>query len=101
MGQYDIPKHRYRELKHFCLQYPEFKRRHSELCGPVHGKTDALAIAKTEYERAIELIEMTAYEASSDRGAELLEAVTLDTGYDELHGLREKFFWMLSKAKGL
>ena len=26
-----IPKHRYYELKHFCLQYPEWKKMVSEL----------------------------------------------------------------------
>ena len=34
---YYISKHRYYELKHFCLQYPEFKRKYNELCEKIPG----------------------------------------------------------------
>lgn len=30
-NKYYIDKHRYYELKHFCLQYPEWKRTYAEL----------------------------------------------------------------------
>ena len=30
-NKYYIDKHRYYELKHFCLQYPEWKRAYAEL----------------------------------------------------------------------
>ena len=30
-NKYWIPRHRYFELKHFCLQYPEWKKKYIEL----------------------------------------------------------------------
>lgn len=98
---YELPVHRYRELKHFCLQYPEFKRIYDGLCMPHDGETENVAIDKTEYEHAIRLIEMTAWDVSHDRYEELMASVTTDTGYGELGCLRRKFFWMLDKAKGI
>ena len=32
-NKYYIDKHRYYELKHFCLQYPEWKKLHSQIDG--------------------------------------------------------------------
>lgn len=31
--EYTLSKHRFYELKHFCLQYPEWEQRYSELDG--------------------------------------------------------------------
>lgn len=98
---FELPVHRYRELKHFCLQYPEFKRIYDALCMPHDGETERVAIDKTEYEHAIRLIEMTAWDVSHERYEELMVSVTKDTGYKELKELRMKFFWMLSRTKGL
>ena len=30
-NKYWIPRHRYYELKHFCLQYPEWKEQYTNL----------------------------------------------------------------------
>lgn len=36
---YYISKHRYYELKHFCLQYYEFKQKYDELCIDIYSGT--------------------------------------------------------------
>ena len=100
MGQYDLPVHRYRELKHFCLQYGYFKKMYDALCMP-DSETEKTAILKVEYENAIKLIETTAYNTSISHGYDILNSVTTDTGYSEMKELREKFFWLLSKEKGI
>lgn len=98
---YELPVHRYRELKHFCLQYPEFKRIYDSLCMPHDGETERVAIDKTEYEHAIRLIETTAWDVSHERYDQLMVSVTQDKYYNELKDLRTKFFWMLSRSKGI
>lgn len=98
---YELPVHRYRELKHFCLQYPEFKRIYAGLCMPHDGETERVAIDKTEYGHAIRLIETTAWDVSHERYDQLMVSVTQDKYYNELKDLRMKFFWMLSRSKGI
>ena len=69
-----IDKHRYYELKHFCLQYPEWKRLYSEMDGLGATKIEDVRIssnspgdptarsaeARYAYLRRIELVEKTA-----------------------------------------
>ena len=72
-----IDKHRYYELKHFCLQYPEWKRAYAYLDDPTiplsmidHIPTDnspgdltvKRAMVKLYYSERIKLIEKTAIE---------------------------------------
>ena len=76
-NKYYIGKHRYYELKHFCLQYPEWKKSHAEfedisipLLMIEHVLTDDLpgdptakrALMKFFYSERIKLIEKTAIE---------------------------------------
>lgn len=100
MVMYELPAHRYRELKHFCMQYPDFKKMYGVLCMP-HKETEHTAILKTEYGYAIRLIEMTAWKTCPERWQEIVNSVAFDMGYSELGELRKKFFYLLSREKGI
>ena len=62
---YDLPVHRYRELKHFCLQYDfmkeEINRLQNQLYLNEEDPTGYIAVKLTEYKNAVKLIETTAF----------------------------------------
>lgn len=112
-NNYQLSAHRYRELKHFCLQYYEMRdcvRRLSELVfadgeDPV-GDT---ATELTNLINGIRLIETTAMDTDKKYGAYILRSVTEDASFSQLgvilskgefDDLRAKFFWLLSERKG-
>lgn len=112
-NNYRLSAHRYRELKHFCLQYYEMRdrvRRLSELVfadgeDPV-GDT---ATELTNLISGIRLIETTAIDTDKTYGEYILKSVTKDVSYSQLgvtlnkgefDDLRAKFFWLLSEKKG-
>lgn len=123
-----LEQHRYLELVHYCLQYPEWKKKRRELIEAnghplyledpvVHDtgrSTEDLAIRIDELTRAIDLVECAAKAADQDLWRFLLCAVTKDVKYPvlrDLHGLPccknvwyrtyRKFYWILSQMKGL
>ncbi len=110
---YDISKHRFKELKHYCLQYPEWKAMCDILDGPwpSNGHNDPvskIAILRADYSKAMELIEMTALATSEKYASYILKSVTEDIplskiGLDTvvLDAYRRKFFWLLSQRKGV
>lgn len=126
-NRYWISKHRYYELKHFCLQYPEWKKMLSELeikmetvkLGTMHGSepsdpTARLAESRVDLQRAIALVEQAATDASSELKHYLLLAVTegipfatlqaihqIPCGKDMYYDAYRKFFWLLSQRKGI
>lgn len=126
-NRYWISKHRYYELKHYCLQYPEWKKLLSELeikmeavkLGAVHGSepsdpTARLATMRVDLQRAISLIEQAATDTSSELKHYLLLAVTegipfvtlqvvhqIPCGKDMYYDAYRKFFWLLSQRKGI
>ena len=96
---YHIPKHRMLELKHFCLQYPEWKRLYLESveCSGVSGKlgeactdvewsdpTGKTAIFKESLAKNMNLVEEVAHK--TDPGIEdyILRAVTEDLSFTYL-----------------
>lgn len=122
---YWISKHRYYELKHFCLQYIEWKTEYSELDGMEGGdmirETKSTNISNP-VERIIErrlylsdridLIETAALEAGSELNTYVLKAVTEGFSYDILkarfnipccrnvyYDIYRRFFWLLDKAR--
>lgn len=111
---YELSPHRYRELKHFCLQYPEMKERLKKLSydgvdkeqGDVTADT-AVSISDLEY--AIKLIETTAFNLGKFPGEKILEIVTEDKSVGRVcpedkvtcEYYVRKFFWMLSESKGV
>lgn len=126
-NKYWISKHRYYELKHFCLQYPEWKKVYFELCNeniPLSMidaiPTDNLpndpitqrALMKTFYSERIKLIEKTALEADPCLHEYLIKGVTEGRSYTYLNTVMEipcgkdmyydryrKFFWLLDDLR--
>ena len=97
--EYSLSKHRFYELKHFCLQYPEWKRLYSQLDG-WNGKGDTTSkdgIKRGDILRNVELIEYCAMITDRD----ILRYVT-EGGLKlpiELKYSYRRFFWELSKRR--
>ncbi len=126
-NRYWISKHRYYELKHYCLQYPEWVKLLSELeikmgavkLGSIHGTdpsdpTAKIAQMRVDLQRALHLIQQTATDASTELGIYILSAVTegipftqlqtmydMPCGKDMYYDIYRKFFWLLSQRKGI
>lgn len=127
-SKYYIDKHRYYELKHFCLQYKEWKKAY-ELCndsiiyttnmgdnfaGSIMPSdlTAKYAIKKAEYAERIKKVEQAAKEADEYLYEYILKAVTeglsytylktrmdIPCGRDMYYDRYRKFFWLLSEAR--
>lgn len=125
-SKYFVEKHRYYELKHFCLQYPTWRKIYSELDGMKSSKHDttpsknALPVDTTaqaaelrlHYLEKMETVEQSARESDPDLAIYILKAVTEELSYDYLKSKLEipcsrgtyydryrRFFWLLSKRK--
>lgn len=126
-NKYWIDKHRHYELKHFCLQYPHWKKAYAEFSDPnialstiervptsnlPGDPTAKRAILKAYYANRISLIEQTAKEADRYLYKYILKAVTEELSYTYLKNRLEipcsrdmyydryrKFFWLLSEAR--
>lgn len=127
-NEYWLTKHRYYELKHFCLQYPIWRKaylaldglnsRPQDLDGLVRGgyfdtrPTERLAVARSYYEDRMAMVEKAMFEADHELGKYMLRAVTEGLSYDSIH-LKDgipcckdnyyksyrRFFWLLSQAR--
>ena len=126
-SKYWIDKHRHYELKHFCLQYPTWKRTYTILDEPyiTSSVTDKMpsgnlpgdptakrAITKMRLHERIEMIENVAREADQQLYAYILKGVTeglsytylksrmnMPCGKDMYYDRYRKFFWLLNKAR--
>lgn len=122
-NQYWLSKHRYYELKHFCLQYPEWKRGYADLdgfseqsagvCervigGEVSDPTAACAEARLYYRERMDAVESAAREAAGDLAQLMLRAVTEGVSYAHIsppcckevwYAAYRRFFWLLDKAR--
>lgn len=126
-NQYWVEKHRYYELKHFCLQYPLWKKNRSVIDGwkgnsngvkvpfGEHLPNDPTAIcaeSRLYFSKRIELVERVAVEAADDLADYILKGVTEGVSYnylkskleipcckDTYYQLYRKFFYLLSKRK--
>ena len=126
-SKYWIDKHRHYELKHFCLQYPGWKKayesfddasvplsmidgvRTSNLPGDPTAKR---VMMKTQYAERMHLIEKTAMEADRYLYDYILKAVTENLSYtylkskldipcgrDMYYDRYRRFFWLLNEAR--
>ena len=126
-NKYYIDKHRHYELKHFCLQYPSWKKAYadfddtsvslstienvptSNLPGDPTAKR---AVMKAHYSERINLIERIAMEADRYLYEYILKAVTENLSYtylksrlgipcgkDMYYDRYRKFFWLLSASR--
>ena len=128
LDEYDIGKYAYRELHNFCLQYPEKKKRITELRYPYQspritglpGGTGVGDPTGKNAERAAlladecKMIEDAASEAGGDDSACLLLAVTQDVPYRYLkllkglemgekkfYAIKRKFYFLLAKKRNI
>lgn len=126
-NKYYIDKHRHYELKHFCLQYPVWKKEYSISKIPslsasvldriptdnLHGDpTAAFVLKKTYYADRIAMIERIAMETDKYLYKYIIKAVTENLSYtylktkldipcgrDMYYDRYRKFFWLLSQAR--
>lgn len=126
-NKYYIDKHRYYELKHFCLQYKEWKKDYAlcnesiiftsnierfETSNIPSDLTAKYAIKKVQYAERINMIEQTAKEADDFLYPYILKAVTEGLSYVNLKARLEipcsrdmyydryrRFFWLLSQKR--
>ena len=127
-NRYWINKHRHYELKHFCLQYPTWKKEYQILGVPslsssvmekiptrssFHSDPTALyAAKKAAYAEKIRLIESIAKETDKYLYEYILKAVTEGLSYNYLRNKLDipcskdfyydryrRFFWLLSEYR--
>ena len=126
-NKYYISKHRYYELKHFCLQYPIWKSLYSDFddssisLSMISGiptsnipgdPTAKRAVMKAYYMEKIELLESIAMQADLYLHKYILKAVTeglsytnlktkydIPCGRDMYYNRYRKLFWLLSEAR--
>lgn len=127
-NKYWIEKHRYYELKHFCLQYPIWKKAYRALDGFSHksaslgvyekirhisNPTADCAEARIFYSDRMSMVESVSKETDSELADYILKGVTEGISYDHLkarynipcckdvyYDLYRKFFWLLSEIRG-
>lgn len=126
-NKYWIDRHRYYELKHFCLQYPHWK----ETCRMYEepkissstfeqirssnipsDPTSKHALLKAQYAERIEMIEEVAKSADRDLYNYILKAITeglsytymktkmdIPCGKDLYYDRYRRFFWILDQVR--
>ena len=108
---YELSRNRFKELKHFCLQYPEMKERMLELYSKgyeeTYDPTGKIASELADIKKAMNLIEMTAFNVGKFPGEKILKIVTENCCVSEVcpndicEWYLRKFYWMLSQVKGV
>ena len=125
-NKYWIEKHRYYELKHFCMQYTTWKKLyatidsiHSPAIDYIVSKTnlngnptEKYAIARAYLKDRIELLERVSKKADTILFEYILVGVTqgytynylktsmnIPCGRDKYYELYRKFFWLLDKER--
>lgn len=125
-NKYYIDKHRYYELKHFCLQYPLWEKQYNELLDITKtsdlknkSQTNKIADSTAEavekrlyYREKMEMINNAANDADIELASYILKAVTRGMSYEALrlqmnmpcsrdtyYDRYRKFFYLLSKNR--
>lgn len=112
-NKYWITKHRHYELKHFCLQYPDWKKTHSDLRDTIVPLSIAKRVSmRSIYAQNIELIEKTAKATDPYLYEYIIKGVTegksytymrtvlnIPCGKDMYYDRYRKFFWLLSESR--
>lgn len=126
-NKYHIDKHRHYELKHFCLQYPEWKKMYAEFSNasiPLSmiervstsnlpgDPTAKRAMMKMQYAEKIKMVEKIALETDAYLHNYILKAVTegysytylktklnMPCGRDMYYDRYRRFFWLLSESR--
>ena len=126
-NKYYISKERYYELKHFCLQYPEWKKAYAVLEASDHiygwnlnhirstepsDPTSERALRMAYLSRNIELVEQCSKDADLELSDYILKAVTKGYSYTYLSSMMgmpasrnlfydryRRFFWLLNRMR--
>ena len=126
-NKYYIDKHRYYELKHFCLQYNEWKKAYAACTESIifaanieresssnipSDITAKYALKRAYYAERIKIVEKAAMEADEFLFPFILKGVTegvsytylktkleMPCGRDMYYDRYRKFFWLLSEAR--
>lgn len=124
---YYLNRERYYELKHFCRQYPIWKKAYQALDGlskrpgdlelfnnPSHKSDPTVRCAESRefYLKRMEMVEQCAREASTELYKYIMNYVTkgdaysvlkmrdhIPCGKDVFYETARKFFWLLNKAR--
>lgn len=125
-SQYYLPPHRFYELRHFCLQYRDWKKqlimlgskqtpeflerfqRASETPNP----TERIAVMRAALSENVRIVEQAAKEADKELAPWLLRGVTEGLSFESLkaqhdipcerdmyYGRYRKFFWILNRYR--
>ena len=122
-----LDRHRYYELKHFCLQYPLWKKELAILDGfgsksrsiigtilltDISDPTFEKAEARLYFSNRIAMVEQAAFDADPGLMEYILRAVVGGYGYESLrtkydipcskdtyYDLYRRFFWLLSHSR--
>lgn len=127
VNPYWIDKHRYYELKHFCLQYPTWKQLYLEsdgyqrhrisdvrvIGGYMSDPTFEAADRKLYFQSKMEMVEQAAIQSDPELKNYILRAVTeglsftflkarleIPCGKDMYYDRYRRFFWLLSRLRG-
>lgn len=125
---YWIPRHRYYELKHYCLQYRDWEKLYKKMDASPKASdissiasrkasgnlTENTAVIRAELKNSMDIIQKTAAEVDPVIGPYLFRAVTEDIPYvrlrmmysipcgqDAYYDCYRRFFYLLSKKKGM
>lgn len=126
-NKYWIEKHRYYELKHYCLQYPDWQKAYATIDGLNRWYTDFAIRAKgvlpgdptstsvemrSRYLDKMKAVEQAAIEADPDLASYILKAVTEGLSYpvlksrlnipcsrDTYYDRYRRFFWLLDQKR--
>lgn len=126
-NKYWIEKHRYYELKHFCLQYPLWKRVYNSIDGFSKNPSYIVSFSKNYsfgdpvfksaelrmfYFERIDMVERVAKETDESLSYYILKGVTegmsyshlkaslnIPCGKDTYYDLYRRFFWLLSRER--
>lgn len=124
-NKYWIDRHRYYELKHFCLQYNQWKDLYNSINGlyskplnsiftnqKISNPTERFADIRMYYSDRMEMLQRVANETDPVLGSYILKAIIEDTSYarmnaqfnipccrDVYYELYRKFFYLLDKER--
>ena len=121
-----INKERYYELKHFCLQYPEWKKKLAELSyatypqqlgfigadGKLCNPTEKRAIERDIYQSCIEKVDRALEDTDRELAVYILQSIAWGRPFsylqtvmripcckDVFYDRYRKFFWILDKIR--